>query len=79
MTHYSMLFGTYFAALRKKKGLSQTDIQKRSGITKSALSKIERGTQVVKLEDFMYLAAAVEEDPADLMKDFGIYHSSRSV
>ena len=55
----SEMFGLLFAEIRKHKKLSQEEISKRSGLKKSAISKIERGRQKVKLEELYSLSEAV--------------------
>ena len=57
----SELFGLLFAEIRKSKGMTQDDVAKRSGLKKSAISKIERGAQTVKLEELYSLSAAVNK------------------
>ena len=55
----SELFGLLFSEIRKHKGMTQDHVASRSGLKKSAISKIERGTQTVKLEELYSLSAAV--------------------
>ena len=54
---------------RRLKGLSQEALSIKAGLTRSYLSKIERGTARCGLEVFFLIAQALEVDPAELISD----------
>ena len=55
-----MLIGDRIRILRKAKKLSQADIQKRSGMVRPYLSRIENGHTVPSIETLQKLAQALE-------------------
>ncbi|MET3762159.1 helix-turn-helix transcriptional regulator [Sphingomonas sp. UYEF23] len=61
-------FGARLKARRKELGLTQTDIFKRTDITVSYLSTIERGRANPSLDLIVKLAAAVDMDIWDMFR-----------
>lgn len=61
-------FGARLKARRKELGLTQTDIFKRTDITVSYLSTIERGRANPSLDLIVKLAAAVDMEIWDLFR-----------
>jgi len=55
-----MILGTRIRKLREAKNLSQADVEKRTGLTRSYISRVEKGHTVPSLETLERLAAAVE-------------------
>ncbi len=55
-----MIVGDRLRALREKKNLSQGDIQKRSGLLRSYLSRVENGHTVPEIGTLEKLARALE-------------------
>ena len=53
---------------RRLKGLSQEALSIKAGLTRSYISKIERGTARCGLEVFFLIAQALEVDPAELIR-----------
>ena len=51
-----MFRGIDLVALREERGLSQTAVSKRAGISRSALAKIESGRSVPTIETLLKLA-----------------------
>ncbi|MFM9280863.1 helix-turn-helix domain-containing protein [Paenibacillus jiagnxiensis] len=59
-----MSFGEYIKKLRKSIGLTQEDVATKAGVTKSYLSKIEKGHVSPPSEDkLLQLAEALQDDP----------------
>ena len=54
---------------RRLKGLSQEALSIKAGLTRSYISKIERGAARCGLEVFFLIAQALEVDPAELISD----------
>ena len=54
---------------RRLKDLSQEALAIKAGLTRSYISKIERGTARCGLEVFFLIAQALEVDPAELISD----------
>ncbi len=55
-----MLIGDRIRAIREEKGLSQGDIESRSGLLRSYLSRVENGHTVPSVETLEKLARALE-------------------
>jgi transcriptional regulator with XRE-family HTH domain len=55
-----MILGKRIRKLREAKNLSQADIEKRTGLLRSYISRVENGHTVPSLETLETLAAAVE-------------------
>ncbi len=55
-----MLLGLRLRSIREAKGLSQGDIEKRSGLLRPYLSRIENGHSVPSIETLEKLARALE-------------------
>lgn len=55
-----MLIGDRLRAIREAKGLSQGDIEERSGLKRSYISRVENGHTVPSLETLEKLARALE-------------------
>ncbi len=55
-----MLIGDRLRALRKAKNLSQGDIEKRSGLKRSYVSRVENGHTVPSVETLEKFARALE-------------------
>jgi transcriptional regulator with XRE-family HTH domain len=55
-----MVIGTRLRALREEKELSQGDIEKRTGLLRCYISRVENGHTVPSIETLEKLAAALE-------------------
>lgn len=62
--------GEYLRRVRKNKGLSQTDVFEKTGITDSRLSRIESGKEA-PAKTLCQLAMLYEIDILDLLQRFG--------
>lgn len=61
------LVGRNFARLRKEKGLTQEDVQARSGLSQQYLSGLERGRRNPTIITVYELAQALGVEPVDLI------------
>ena len=61
-----MNLGDSIRKIRQTKGLSQGEMQKRTGILRSYLSRVENGHTVPSLATLQRLAAAMGGDPGGL-------------
>ena len=61
------IFARNVAAARANRGLSQTQVSKRSGVHVTEVSRIERGLREPKLSTIVRLAHALEVTPAQLL------------
>lgn len=64
-------FGARLHALRKTRGWQLDDIALRVGMTKTSISRIEKGKQNITMVDIMRIARALEVSPASLFEDDG--------
>ncbi|MGD1104881.1 MAG: helix-turn-helix transcriptional regulator, partial [Terriglobia bacterium] len=55
-----MIIGTRLKKLREERNLSQGDIEKRTGLLRCYISRVENGHTVPSLETLERLAAALE-------------------
>ncbi len=55
-----MIIGERLRTLREKKGLSQGDVEKRTGLLRSYISRVENGHTVPAVETLEKLARALE-------------------
>jgi transcriptional regulator with XRE-family HTH domain len=62
------VFATNVRRLRHAKGLSQDDLAYEAEVSRSYLSQIEKGTFFASLKIVGKLAAALEVEPAELLK-----------
>ncbi|MEP7371944.1 MAG: helix-turn-helix transcriptional regulator [Chitinophagaceae bacterium] len=58
-------FGKRIKTLRLKKGLTQLDLEVRSGITRTEISKIENGLNNVRFYTIVRLAESLEVELSD--------------
>lgn len=63
----SMDVGKKLRALREAKGLSQGDIERRSGLLRSYISRVEGGYTVPSLSTLEKFAKALEVEPYQLL------------
>lgn len=64
----SAFFGKSVKAARKKKGITQEQLSKITGLNRSYISEIECGKQSISLERAERLAQAVNSTLADLLR-----------
>ena len=57
------LFGSKLASLRRAKGVSQSELGKRMGLSRTTIANLERGVQNVQLHQVFTLAHALDADP----------------
>jgi transcriptional regulator with XRE-family HTH domain len=62
------VFATNLRRLRHAKGLSQDDLAYEAGVSRSYLSRIEKGVFFASLNVLGKLATALEVEPAELLK-----------
>jgi len=60
--------GINLRAAREGLGLTQEAVSERSGVQAGEISRIERGQRDPKVSTLEKLAAAVEREPADLLR-----------
>ena len=61
------LFGSRLASLRRAKGVSQSELGKRMGLSRTTIANLERGVQNVQLHQVFTLAHALDADPKALI------------
>jgi transcriptional regulator with XRE-family HTH domain len=61
------IFARNVATTRANRGLSQTQVSKRSGVHATEVSRIERGLRDPKVSTIIRLARAMEIEPARLL------------
>ena len=66
-----MNLGESIQKLRREKGLSQGEMQKRTGILRSYLSRVENGHTVPSFATLQHLASAMEVTLADFFPSEG--------
>ncbi|WP_252350201.1 helix-turn-helix domain-containing protein [Gluconobacter cerinus] len=62
------LFGKNFARLRQEKGLTQEQVEERSGFSQQYLSGLERGHRNPTVVTLYELAQALETTPVEFLK-----------
>jgi transcriptional regulator with XRE-family HTH domain len=67
---FPVRLGRRLAAIREKRGLSQTQLADMSGIGRAHLSQIENGAVAARIDTLYAMAKALEMPLADLFKDF---------
>jgi transcriptional regulator with XRE-family HTH domain len=58
---------------RKELGLTQEKLAEKAGMHRTYISKIENGRQNIASRNLMRLAAALDLDASDLIRDLGGY------
>lgn len=58
------------AAIREAKGISKNKIAELSGLSWAAVMRIEKGERIPSISTLMRLAAVLEIDLADLVREF---------
>lgn len=64
-----MKFSQKVLFLRKKRGLTQTELAKLTGLTQGSISQFEAGKIKPKADALLSLAKVLNIDPAALMND----------
>ena len=64
-----MNVGEVIRNVRHQRGLSQGDLEKRSGLMRCYISRVENGHTVPSLETLMRIARALDTDLAELFQD----------
>ncbi len=67
MTNIQKLFGDKIRELRKKRGLSQEDLAFKSGLHRTYISDIERGSRNVSLRNIEKIAKSLGTSPKFLL------------
>ena len=65
------LVGRNFARLRREKGLTQEEVESRSGFSQQYLSSLERGRRNPTIITLFELAQALGVNPGDLIEPDG--------
>src|SRR3954453_20573545 len=60
-------FGQLLREARISADLTQQDVARRVGLTRTSITNIERGTQHISLHQLFLLANAVGKEPTDLL------------
>ncbi len=68
MTNIQKLFGDKIRELRKKRGLSQEDLAFKSGLHRTYISDIERGSRNVSLRNIEKIAKSLGTSPKFLLE-----------
>lgn len=66
------LVGKNFARLRQEKGLTQEQVEERSGFSQQYLSGLERGYRNPTVVTLYELAQALETTPVEFLKPFSL-------
>lgn len=61
--------GELLARVRERQQLKQSDVAQRLALPASHLSKVESGTRRLDVIEFIRLAAALDVDPGDLIRE----------
>ncbi len=67
-----MNVGEVIRSFRQKRGLSQGDLEKRSGLMRCYISRVENGHTIPSLETLSRIAKALETDLSDMFRDGSI-------
>lgn len=62
-------FGERLRSIRKKLGLSQLDLEIRSGLSRTEISRIENGQKNIEFMTIIRLATALEIEVVSLFED----------
>jgi transcriptional regulator with XRE-family HTH domain len=65
------LFGSKLASLRRSRGVSQSALGKKLGLSRTTIANLERGIQNVQLHQVFTLAQALDADPGTLIPRWG--------
>jgi transcriptional regulator with XRE-family HTH domain len=68
-THQYALLRQLLINARQRHGLSQSELARRLGKPQSFVSKYERGERRLDLVEFLEVAAALEENPRNLLEE----------
>lgn len=63
--------GKTIRAIREQKGMSQHELARRLGMTRTMLSDVEDGSYALRLSDVFYCADALGYDVHHLMRELG--------
>jgi transcriptional regulator with XRE-family HTH domain len=66
-----MVIGDRLRALRETKGMTQSDVEKRTGLLRCYLSRIENGRVAPSIETLEKLSRALEAPLSQLFKESG--------
>ena len=66
------LVGKNFARLRQERGLTQEQVEERSGFSQQYLSGLERGHRNPTVVTLYELAQALETTPVEFLKPFSL-------
>lgn len=61
--YYNQQIGALLRDLREKKGLTQTELARKAGISRPRYQKYEDGVNTITMEMFMLLCKAMDADP----------------
>ena len=61
-------FGENLARIRKEADMSQDELAARASVHRTAISQLERGLHVTRIDTLVKLAASLEASPAELLE-----------
>ena len=64
----ALLFGRNLCLARKRRGMSQTTLAERAGLSRDSIYKLEMGLRSARLGTLFALADALGIDPCDLLE-----------
>ena len=67
-----MNVGEVIRSFRQRRGLSQGDLEKRSGLMRCYISRVENGHTVPSLETLSRIARALDSELSDMFQDEGV-------
>ncbi len=70
-------FGDVVKYLREKQGLTQEELSHTTGLSVSAISKIEQGVYDIKLFSLLKLSAGLEIDPGRIVSALNDFNNNK--
>lgn len=73
----SMVVGNRLLAVRKRLGLTQTEVAERAELSGRTYADIERGSVNMRIETFLHICHALQVTPDEILTDENFRFSSR--